>query len=185
MDGQVAVRDSVSASMARCIPYALPALFVGLALVWTGIALWPHSFQVGDPKRPNASAEPFPVLAFHPVSEPVQFTERPLFRASRRPPKVQEPNEGLADIEAIEKTQPEPEQVLTLNHSLTAVVITEEEAAVYLMSPHQSELIHLTYGDTVDGWTLSEIQPDAALFRHSAQQIRLELRPTLDSEKHE
>lgn len=137
----------------------------------------------GEPKIDFAPATPpdfsAQSLDFKPMSSPPQLTTRPLFRQTRRPPEVPAPNE-LPPIEQTpvvpSTSQAPPGQVPTFQHQLTAVVITGNEAAAYLVDPANLDLIRLRKGDQIDGWALHEVFPDAVVLGYGAQQrTRLEL----------
>ena len=90
------------------------------------------------------------------------------------PSVLQPPSERVPTIPSVLQTY--SEQVPTPRHQLTAVVIMGNEAVAYLIDPVNLDLIRLSKGDQIDGWTLHEVFPDAVVLGYGPQQqARLEL----------
>lgn len=100
-----------------------------------------------------------------------QTAARPLFRQNRRRPMIFAP---VSDVP--EMPGPPISQNVELLHVLSAVVITNEQAVAYLTHP-DTGLVRVAQGGTVDGWTLAEVRPDAAILKRGEQRSKLELRP--------
>ena len=87
---------------------------------------------------------------------------------------LQTPSEQAPTVPSVLQTY--SEQVPTPRHKLTAVVIMGNEAVAYLIDPVNLDLIRLSKGDQIDGWTLHEVFPDAVVLGYGPQQqARLEL----------
>ena len=137
------------------------------------------SRSLGTALTTAPSADPgtqpeFPDLDVAPLSGMQQTTKRPIFRRSRRPP-VSVPVERVTQTP---EPPPPPPPKPDLHYSLSAVVIAGGEGVAYLNKQGVSELTRLRRGESVDGWRLVELQPDAVVLEHGDVRARLVLRPT-------
>lgn len=147
------------------------------------------------PPTPVEPAEPLPLpdLALGPLSRLVQTTARPLFRQDRRPPPMEAPveeppeeaaqEEEQAEEEAVEAAElPEPPAARMpqprpkLRYSLSAVVISRDDAIAYLSGPDDPGLTGLRQGESIDGWRLTAVRPDAVVLDQGEHRVELKLR---------
>ena len=157
-----------------------------------------------DPDRPASAktapsakiAEPpaLPELALGPLSGMDRTAARPLFRYDRRPPaiapvvkapKAPERAKAPKAPKALKKTKaakplsaPVPEPVPRFRHTLSAIVIAEGEAFAYLRKAGEAGLARMRRGETLDGWQLEEVRPDAVVLTFGKTRTELELRPS-------
>ena len=98
---------------------------------------------------------------------------RPLFNDDRKlyvytEPVVQE----RPPVKTRERpTPPKPQQQL----SLTAIVITPEKSLAILQAGKDKSLQRVRLGETIDGWTLAEIQDQSIVLKQGEQTQTLEL----------
>ena len=183
----------------------LPGMAVGLAvLILAELYLLADRDLPITPLAPAPveSAEPLAPseLALGSLSRLAQTTARPLFRQDRRPPPVDAPVEEEVVVEAPEVPEvsevpdvpevpelpelpelpeaPIPQPKPELRYSLSAVVIAEHDAMAYLDAPGEPGLTMLRQGESIDGWRLMAIHPDAVVLDHGGHRAELKLRPT-------
>ena len=111
-----------------------------------------------------------PNLALGPLSEWSQTPSRPLFRLDRRPLV-------RASVPKVAAEAPIPQPIPDLLYLLSAVVIAQDQALAYLSKPSDAGLTQLRQGETVDGWRLVEVRPDAVVLEHGEHRTSLALRP--------
>lgn len=157
---------------------ALGSLALGgvLALQWKD---WPPPnpasrpvAQVPAPPGESAASGADPLARLNPP-EPrdayAAVVERPLFRPQRKPP----------DPEDTEPDQPETESEVatTLDGmDLSAVVITGGVTSAWVKPPGSGELIRLRLGDELEGWAVTDIQPDRLVLERQGERDELPLR---------
>lgn len=133
------------------------------------------------PASPGTDLPPvLPELAVTPLSNMDQTAARPLFSRSRRPPppppaEVREEKAAPAVPSAPAKPPPEPKP--EFHGELSATVISGDGASAYLSAPGEAALVRLRRGETLDGWRLVEVRPEAVVLEHGAHRIELRLRP--------
>jgi hypothetical protein len=93
-----------------------------------------------------------------------EIVQRPVFSRNRRPPELSRPKEGGGP------------QSSELPDLLLVGVIISSDRRVALFDDDSSELLRLAEGETLDGWTLETIQPDAVVFRHGTASQAMELK---------
>ncbi len=108
-----------------------------------------------------------PELTFNPppLRRFTETLERPLFNPTRRPPEVK-----------IVTAKPAPKAPLNL--ILKGVIYSPEER-IAIVAPKAKKrgqtILRLSEGATYEGWTLEEITPKAATFRHGDAEEHLKL----------
>ena len=102
------------------------------------------------------------------------FTERPLFTSTRRPPVVEE-----EPVAVVAEPEPEPEQPLPelTDLRLISVVITPEQQQAWFREGRTEALLRLAAGDTFREWTLHRVEPSYVMFRARGSEHRVDLRP--------
>ena len=140
--------------------FLLVLLCGGLCLsVWNQ---WDTPTEIDPPPPPQGGAgapPPLPEVApFVPpmIEDFTEFIERPLFRPDRRPP---EPPED-APIEIAPAEVPAGEFVLV------GVVITASEQLALIQQAGAGELLRLSVGGVVNGWSVQSIEPDRVFFTY-------------------
>ena len=118
-----------------------------------------------------AELPPLPHLDLAALSALTETTRRPLFTVDRRPPLTEAADDPAdADDELAEvRTSP-------LRFSLSAVVIVDGQALAYLSEVGGGSLTRLRRGESIDGWRLDEIRPDAVVLQNGEQRTELLLR---------
>lgn len=100
-----------------------------------------------------------------PLGRFAETLERPLFSPTRRPPEVK-----------IVAANPAPRAPLDL--ILKGIIFSPEER-IAIVAPkakrHGQTILRLPEGATYEGWTLKEIAPKAATFRHGDAEEHLKL----------
>lgn len=114
----------------------------------------------------DAIARPVPALAS--LSATV---ERPLFAPSRRPPAVVTPSVTAPSQPAAPVTAP-PE----FGMSLTAVVFDADVRVAYFLKKSNGEFARLEEGESLDGWTLTEVREDGVTIARGPATESLDLR---------
>ena len=106
-------------------------------------------------------------FALPPLEELQATRERPLFSPRRRP-----------DVEsAAIETPVVEENPEALPFELTGVVMGEDTAVAILRNRETQETVHLRQGETVDAWSIEEIESHHIVLRQEDRQMRLELFP--------
>jgi hypothetical protein len=103
-----------------------------------------------------------------------EIIHRPLFNDDRKPYVYVEPAvQAKPPVKTKERPAPlsKPQQQL----SLTAVVITPETSLAILQAGNTKTLQRVRLGETIDGWTLAEIQEQAIVLKQGEQVQTLEL----------
>lgn len=106
------------------------------------------------------------------------IAERPLFLAGRRPIEEEPPEP---------EEEPEEEEVADLAQlDVTAIlVLSPDNASVWLKEPGTPDLVRLRPGDAFKGWQVAEILPDQVLMERQGRREALDLldfsRPNADS----
>jgi general secretion pathway protein N len=116
--------------------------------------------------RQNVSLPAEPALNVPPLRRFTETLERPLFSSTRRPPEV-----------AIVAAKPAP-KAAPLNLILKGVIFSPQER-IAIVAPkldrRDQTILRLSVGATYQGWTLKEIAPKAATFRHGDAEEHLKL----------
>ena len=163
----------------RAIPRGLVPFFVAaLATTAAGFGLYgeltqdptaiqtlPQRDGVQEIERLAAlpTLDPPPLDAFSTV------LEKPLFSPTRRPPEAVE--EQAAPVAAKRNPKPPPE----LRARLLGVVVSDSKNLAILKLPDEPAAVHVTKGDEVLGWTLTDIGPDSAQFERNGETVTLNL----------
>ena len=102
------------------------------------------------------------------------FTERPLFTSTRRPPVVEE-----EPVAVVAEPEPEPERPLSelTDLRLISVVITPVQQQAWFREGRTEALLRLGAGDTFREWTLHRVEPAYVMFRARGSEYRVDLRP--------
>jgi general secretion pathway protein N len=107
---------------------------------------------------------PAAVFRMAPRREFRETLARPLFAATRRPPP--------------KETEPEPEKVepAPVKARLLGVIITPEGRTALVSLPTASDIVQLTIGQRLEGWSLEQILPDRIILRRGAltQEVEIE-----------
>ena len=120
-----------------------------------------------------------PKIALGPLARMNQTTTRPLFLHDRRPPVIAPPPVVMQIPEAAPiREDPIPQPVPQFRHLLSAVVMEGDDASAYLHKRGEVGLARLRKGETLEGWRLIEIRPDAVMLIHGEARTELELRPS-------
>lgn len=134
------------------------------AIAFSIVAVWPWLFPPVPAVRPLAAPTanaPEPTLApLPPLAAFAAIVERPLFSPSRRPPPGATGLLG-ASIES--------------RYRLIGIVATGWEKKAFVAEGARH--FEIAEGDTLDGWTVSEIGRDRVRFTSSAGQAALKLVP--------
>ncbi|MFQ5935617.1 MAG: hypothetical protein ACE5LB_04335 [Acidiferrobacterales bacterium] len=103
-------------------------------------------------KRP---ALPGATIEFPPMREYAEIVKRPLFDASRRPPRIEA------------KQKPDNRNALR-QLTLTGVVMTPQRKFAILHDKRQRQMMRVEQGAPIAGWSLHEVRPDSVTFRKGA-----------------
>ena len=110
-----------------------------------------------------------PDFAMPPLETFSETLARPLFMATRRPPEPQpEPVE-----EEPERAPAKPKPVPV---TLSGIVVSPTERQALLGSQRSKELIWVTEGQVIDGWTVRSILPDRVILHRRGVTAELELK---------
>jgi hypothetical protein len=145
---------------------------VGIAIV-AGLSMLlevtlPHRLEAPAPAAPALAvvAESHDdVIEVGPLSAYLSVTERPLFEQSRQP--------FVAAVEPAPAVPAGPH----VEFELTAVIITRATRIALLRSNVTPTVQRVTLNETVDGWTLAEVMPNAVVLRRGTESVTVELRP--------
>lgn len=135
----------------------------GVAVLLTGLTVWPWLVSPTPAARPLAAAQPSAaarsLAPLPPLATFVAIVERPLFAPSRRPPP------GISAIgPSIES-----------RYRLLGIVGSGPKKKAFLAEgAHRGEIAE---GDTLDGWTVKEIAQDRVLLSSPAGDASLKLKP--------
>lgn len=144
----------------------LSTLLVLLCASFAALAAWPWlPFAPAEPPRANRPAPPPGVvaeaeLAMPPLESFRATVERPLFVATRSPPR--------ATVES------GPELILG-RYRLTGVVIARDRTTVLLRPATGGKVIRLEQGQELDGWKVVTITPDHIVLSTSGREQRIPL----------
>jgi general secretion pathway protein N len=102
-----------------------------------------------------------PEFAMPPLEDFTETLARPLFMDTRRPP---EPGEEPVAEEA---PPPEPPKATAklAGLELSGIVITSKARVALIRKVRAGELLRLSVGEQVDGWTIDAIRPDRVILR--------------------
>lgn len=92
-----------------------------------------------------------------------EILERPLFFVNRRLPPV------------VERTTAPPVPLVPLRLSLEGVAITGDSRVAVLRNLANNQLLQLAEGMTHDGWLLTSVSPEGALFQRGQEVSELRL----------
>lgn len=117
--------------------------------------------EVGSPANDGVLSLP-PATRFEiaPLEDFIEVAERPLFSPSRRPP--------LGEVATAT-----PRQALDL--TLIGVVLSSEERLAIVTPGGQGKAVRLGVGDSIQGWTLVELESERATFERDGESITLYL----------
>lgn len=101
-----------------------------------------------------------------------EFVERPLFTPARRP--WLEEVEEIAPAEVDPEPEAEPEM---LRATLRSVVFGPQGREVWLEPEGEETPVRLRAGERLDGWRLTRIEAQQAIFESGEHTARLKLRP--------
>jgi hypothetical protein len=135
---------------------SLALLCGGLALVLSyEMAMPPPNYRLPD--VPSRTLAPIVILQPGFVAQPIEtfsaIDERPLFNSLRKP--VQSPEQTTA----VSGPPPAP------SASLVGVIIDGKQRLALLRSPNSAFALSFGIGSTLDGWQISEIDPDRIKLR--------------------
>jgi hypothetical protein len=115
------------------------------------------------PARTEGAGTPSaePEFAMSPLEDFTETLARPLFMDTRRPP---EPGEEPVAEEA---PPPEPPKATAklAGLELSGIVITSKARVALIRKVRGGELLRLSLGEQVDGWTIDAIRPDRVILR--------------------
>ena len=141
---------------ALCVVFAF---FIALNLTVDFVPAPPHPQASEGPNMSLPAALPENSLRAGPLSSYDEFSNRPLFNSSRRPP-------AAPDIAGSQDSPSVAEQAQPLDDlALVGVMIAEKNALVLLHSSNESQDIVLSIGDIVRGWHVTQIEPNKVALR--------------------
>ncbi|HEX3970441.1 MAG TPA: hypothetical protein VHX19_03910 [Stellaceae bacterium] len=126
-----------------------------VALEWNAPAVSPAAAAPAPGKSAKA-ADKAPVYALAPLSTFSAVTDRPLFSPDRRP--APEASEKLGSWSAL---------------VLAGIVVTPAAREVLIAHGSPAKLVHLQEGQSVDGWSVREIEPDHVVVANGGEQHEL------------
>jgi hypothetical protein len=140
------------------------------AILFAALAVWPWLFPPVPATRPLAvppANAPAPALApLPPLASFAAIVERPLFSPSRRPPPGATGALG-ASIES--------------RYRLIGIVATGPKKKAFVAEG--TRRLEIAAGDTLDGWTVSEIGQDRVRLTSPAGEASLKLTPAAEPPK--
>ena len=100
-----------------------------------------------------------------------EIVERPLFAADRRPPEeaIEEDEPVGEEAQPVEEPSDPPDAILL-------AIITGGDRNRALVKVNDSQLLWMSVGDDIDGWTLASLTGTTAQFRRADQELDLPLR---------
>jgi len=112
-----------------------------------------------------------------PLSALTATQERPIFSASRRPPPRAVAASPVAEVQA-----PPPKQVEAPPPPLLLVgaVIGEGDAIAILVNRFDQKVVRLRQGESLGGWSLTEVQPREVTFKQGDRSEVLALQRPAD-----
>lgn len=142
---------------------ATSALCGSMALAWLAFA---ESESPPLKHRARAASIAIPKIPTRQLAADFEaIVRRPLFSPTRKPSPL--PEAAPQPIPARQEPPPTP-----LVATLIGIVISPDvRSAVLRMSDGKN--ITIAEGESVDGWKLSEVMPDAARFKHVAATVEL------------
>lgn len=153
---------------------SLMALAVAIGVI--GMRAWrqPISLPVAIPDAARLPSFANPTLPTWSSAEPVSkfrdAIERPLFHWTRRPL----PPRPVLETASITASITPP---ALPNLSLRGAVITPLKRIAIVEKQGESEYLHLTEGQSLDGWTVGKIEASKMIFISGIQKIELNLLP--------
>lgn len=129
---------------------------------------WPHELKAvaRDEQAAGHSEEAGPdIPAIGPLSAYLSIGERPLFMHDRQPFAV-----------VVEAAPPAPAGP-RVEFELTAVIITSATQIALMRSNLTPKVQRVTRNQTVDGWTLTDVSPEAVVLRRGTETMTVSLRP--------
>ena len=154
------------------------SIFVGLgAILWAEFHTdWGSGHKGNGPiSTPSDEPPPMPTGTFSlpPIDEYSEFIERPLFTASRRPRA--ETADAAPDTR---ETGPAPASAPARKRGfkLSAVIIAGQERAALLEHPDTRKPTRVHLGETIAGWSLTQVEPDAVVLENGGQSTQITLR---------
>jgi len=128
--------------------------------------------NVDSTSQPLTMKEVAPTDTFVAIEAYENIINRPLFNDDRKPYVYVAPVAEQKPVKTKERPMPtKPQQQL----SLTAVVITPEKSLAILQAGNNKTLQRVRLGETIDGWTLTEIQDQSVVLEQGGQTQTLEL----------
>jgi general secretion pathway protein N len=127
-----------------------------LALEWSAPATSSAAAETPVPAKSAKAADPAPAYSLAPLATFSAVTDRPLFSPDRRPaPQTGEtPGSWSALV-------------------LAGIVVTPDARAVLIAHGSPAKLVHLQEGQSVDGWTVREIESDHVVVANGREQHEL------------
>lgn len=107
-----------------------------------------------------AALPPMPDYEMPPLAEFAEVAERPLFSPTRRPP-----------VGAVPTAAPRQ----TLDLTLIGIVLSEAERLAIVTPGGAGRAVRLGVGDSIQGWTLVELESERATFERDGAQETLYL----------
>lgn len=134
---------------------------------------WPHELEAAAPAEQaagesEAAAPDFPPIG--PLSAYLPIGERPLFTQDRQPFVV------VAEAAPVAPAAPPRPRV---EFELTAVIITSATQIALLRSNLTPAVQRVTRNQTVDGWTLVDVAPEAVVLNRGGESMTVSLRRDL------
>lgn len=112
-----------------------------------------------------------PPAALPALVDLTETVERPLFSPVRRPPQAMTaPAQEEVAIPALSANAPPPSM------KLSAIVIDAGRRFALLQRPAASGTVRVEQGDSVDGWTLSEVRADGVTLQKDDRRHEIALR---------
>ncbi len=153
-------------------------LLICLALGWLvyeALGAKPRQHRpVSGPAGKTATVEPPPPLPSFTMPDLGQLAttiERPLFMPTRRPP----PPEEVVKVE-VKAPAPAPVPLEPLKVGVSGLIISDSERLALLRRESGGDLLRMAIGDTIDGWTVKDIQADGVIFDRDGETTEVKLR---------
>lgn len=113
---------------------------------------------VGDAAEPPVEPE----FSMPPLENFAETLARPLFMNTRRPP---EPGAEPVALEPVSKPEPPKPTPKLVGVELSGIVITSASRVALIRSGRGREVVRVTEGEEIDGWTVETIDPDRVVLR--------------------
>ena len=132
--------------------------------------IWPH--RLDAPNSPphaevQAAADVAPARQVGALGDYQAIADQPIFAFDRRPYLT------VAE-DAVPASPPGPK----VEFELTALIIADSAQFALLRSNLTPTVQRLSIDQSLDGWTLVEVWPQAVVLRRGAETLRIELHPT-------